>query len=314
MYCENCSCDHVDHQSRRIIPSIPSQLAICSQENIQIENPELRHRFKLPLNKAVLSGIACLDKGTVAAIDYENRMLYGFSTSEKVINLNLNLAMEPKALTTIHGRKIAISFAYERLIRIFEIHIEKVVEIVQERISLKTKGKPFSISYSNDMYAVEIAERKLGFIAIIDSKGNIEKQIPNNGYSFGFFTSNNLRLALDMNKILFYASAIGKKSIYCVDFDGKVKWHIRVPSPRGLQLVPATSDTTHILIASNKRNSIYQLLEKDQHLNAKQPKGRILKLENVCNPEYVGYNADCKLISIGMEDGTINVYHIKEGI
>lgn len=89
------------------------------------------------------------------------------------------------------------------------------------------------------------------------------KQIKHNNYSFGYFTSNTLRLALDSRKKVFYTSAIGKKAIYCVDCDGIIKWHKVIPSPREIQVVPTLDpNSTHILIASNKENAVYQIKKK----------------------------------------------------
>lgn len=297
-----------------IIPYEEHSPELKIDEKIQIDHPNLKFDFTLPNKDSVLSGLACLSGKTFAAIDYYSSYLYVFRQNKKAPVTSLRLKMEPKGMTKTHTNTFAISFPFERIIRIFEHQADKTVDLVEETIDLNEVGKPFSISFSQERYAVEIGQLRQGFIAVIDIKGKVLHRILNNNYSFGYFTGNNLRLALNTKKQLFYTSAIGQKTVYCVDFNGNIKWHTDVPSPREIHLVPSSGDSTRILVASKIGNIIYEIIGKDKDMNTKNPEADCVHLKDIQLPEYISYDKNSKTLCVGMENGKISVYHFPDDL
>jgi hypothetical protein len=81
--------------------------------------------------------------------------------------------------------------------------------------------KTLSISYNKKHFAVEIEEGKNGGIFIINGYGRVICSIPNVS-SFAFFTGNTIRSALDMENRRIFVSALCKKSVHCIDFNGHI--------------------------------------------------------------------------------------------
>jgi hypothetical protein len=81
--------------------------------------------------------------------------------------------------------------------------------------------KTLSISYNKKHFAVEIEEGKNGGIFIINGYGRVISSVPNVS-SFAFFTGNTIRLALNMENRRIFFSALCKKSVHCIDFNGHI--------------------------------------------------------------------------------------------
>ena len=122
-------------------------------------------------------------------------------------------------MTKLYDNRVAISFPHEREIRLYDIFNKSVN--LSKTIDLQSIGKPFSISYHKKHFAVEIGEGKNGGISIINGYGKVKSSVPN-VRSFAFFTGNTIRLALDMKNRCIFVSALGSKSVHCIDFDGYI--------------------------------------------------------------------------------------------
>lgn len=317
IYCKKCSCKNVHHTHKSIVPTMTQQLEDSKRKQKRDRKVSIKYKYKT--ENSDINGLACLQGGIVTATDYNSHQLLVFRP-DRTDKQDWELHMEPRSLTKLENPKIAISFADNKCIRIFEIKNDGILEHIQDKIDLKDIGKPYNISYSNGWYAVEIGERKNAYVAIVrKTEDNIEikYKIPHNGYSYGYFTGNTLRLALDVANDIFYTSAIGKQSVYCVGLDGTIKCHpVKVPSPREIHIANAGSETRIILFASNKGNAVHRLLLGNGHLpNSAHEFEVLLDEENdIKNPEHVSYDSESKLLCVSMDNGDIIVYHIPEGL
>jgi hypothetical protein len=91
---------------------------------------------------------------------------------------------------------------------------------------------------------------------LIDPK--LYSSVPN-VRSFAFFTGNTIRLALDMKNSRIFVSALGSKSVHCIDFAGCIVWCKAIPSPRGIVFIPEASSDMNMIVASKQWNIIYKM-------------------------------------------------------
>lgn len=101
---------------------------------------------------------------------------------------------EPRGMTGVYYNKFAVTFPDVKEIRLFVIQDSKIG--LEKTFSVSSIGKPFSISYNSDHYAVEIGEEEDGMICILDSECKETNLIPNT-LSYGYFTGHTIRLCLN---------------------------------------------------------------------------------------------------------------------
>jgi hypothetical protein len=159
-------------------------------------------------------------------------------------------------MTKLYDNRVAISFLHEREIRLCDIFNKSVN--LSKAIDLQSIGKPFSISYHKKHFAVEIGEGNNGAIFIINEDGIVICSVPTDN-SFASFTGNTIRLALDMKNSRIFVSALGRKSVHCIDFNGHIVWCKAIPSPRGIVFIPEASSDMNMIVASKQLNIIYKM-------------------------------------------------------
>jgi hypothetical protein len=167
--------------------------------------------------------------------------------------------------------------------------------------NLKSIGKPFSISYSKEHFAVEIGEGNNGGIVIINEDGRLICSVPTDN-SFASFTGNTIRLALDMENSHIFVSALGRKSVHCIDFDGHIVWCKAIPSPRGIVFIPEASSDMNMIVASKQWNIIYKM-------NSQNGTDKIITAEGLIKgPRHMDYNIKKKLLCVEIDNGNIIVF------
>ncbi|CAC5402688.1 unnamed protein product [Mytilus coruscus] len=319
--CTTCSCPHSNDEDMLqllIAPSIP--IVPTTRSRNQDHSEVLRKRYTVSVSNEKfvtrIKGIAYLKYGGLFVLaDYRNKKLKVFSKQKLVFDKYLN--MEPRGMTGISGNKIAVTFAYEKKIILYEV--AKLDASKYDEFNLKQMGKPFEIAYHKDHFIVELNEGSDGCIIILDNYCNKLYEIQNEDSKFGYFTGNTIRLQLDMDKGEFYVAAIGRKAVYCLDLDGNVKWLVKVPSPRSIAKVPNTKDTT-LLFASHKSSAIYKIICKEQNENERYKPALIemeaedeteLEEDKIKLPEYISYNHKNCLLYTEVANGHVSVYHLE---
>lgn len=267
--------------------NMPTLLRIRYRQNIEINND----------NKSIrLCGIVILPDSRIIFGDYFNQSLIIYKDSN--FQFNFSLEHEPRGMTGMTENKIAVTYAFSREIVILEIHDNHVT--VKNRLYLDL-GKPFSITYSEHQFAVEVGEGDDGTVAIINSEGRILRTI-SNVTNFAYFTGNTIRLAYDAKRENIIVAAMSKNLVTCLDFDGKVVWSTVIQSPRGLAfLTDSTSRKERLLLASKRCSTIYEL-------NLDNGRDKVLLAAGkIKGPRYIAYFN--KLLCIQNDGDSILTYH-----
>lgn len=116
-------------------------------------------------------------------------------------------------------------------------------------------GRPYKIAYDSNHLAVETGLDEDGLILIIETNGIIKHTISNNHF-FGYFTGNTIRLALDWNRKNIFVSAMSKRAVSCVDFEGQIIWSRTVISPRDVVIFELKRNQ-NLLVVSKRIDTVY---------------------------------------------------------
>lgn len=243
-----------------------------------------------------ICGVSFLADGRIVVVECNYRELKIYSQNTLMFKHSLNI--EPKGMAKLNDSIIAITFPYEREIRLYNITNKSVEDVRTITISF---GKPFSIAYNNKHFAVEIGEGDDGVIVIINEHGEVLHTIKNTN-AFAYFTSNTIRLALDIDKRKIFVAALSKKAVSCVDYGGNILWSKAIPSPRGIVFIPEIQSESNVIIASKRWNLLFKM-NSDDGKNDIITAGGHLK-----GPRYIDYYLRDKLLCVQVDDGQIVVY------
>ena len=272
-----------------------------SETAIAVESLSLAYEIPIPnIKKTIrICGIAILHERIVVVVDRNNMNIMAFKKKKKIHTLKLNA--EPRGMTSVYGNKFAVTFPDVKEIRLFFIQDSEIRW--EKAFSVSKIGKPFSISHNSDHYAVEIGEEEDGMIYILDSNCEETNRIPNK-HGFGYFTGHTIKLCLNKQDSCVYVSAMSKKEISSIDFNGDIKWNIDVPSPRGMLLIPgALVSGMNLILASRRGNTIYQI-------NKGNGSKTILKTDGeISGPRYIAYEPTEKLLCVQLDDCVLRIYN-----
>lgn len=274
------------------------------EEESIIRNKKLSNHFSIRYqsenndNAAVrLCGIAILQDSRIILADYFNQCLIIYKDFK--FKFNFNLEHEPRGMTGMTGNRIAVTYAFTREIVIIAIHDNNAKVINKLDLHL---GKPFSIAYSEDQFAVEVGEGDDGLIGIVHLDGRIMRKIPN-ASNYAYFTGNTIRLAFDAKQEKVVISAMSKNLVICLDFDGKVIWSTTILSPRGLVLLTDSSFRQHKLLLASKRCSTIYEVNLDKGTD-----NILLSAGEIKDPRYMAYLNNMLCIQNG--NNAIFIYNL----
>ena len=185
----------------------------------------------------------------------------------------------------------------------YVIHDQDSKIRLENTFSVSSIGKPFSISYNSDHYAVEIGEEEDGMIFILDSNCEETYRIPNT-HGYGYFIGHTIKLCLNKQESCVYVSAMSKTEISSIKFGGSVNWYIDVPSPRGVLLIPGTPVFGMNLVLIGRRgNTIYQVNRENGSKN-------ILKTgREISGPRYIAYEPIENLLCVQLDECVLRIYN-----
>lgn len=258
---------------------------------------KLRHLYRISLHDdnipVRVCGIANLEGDTVVVIDGNNRKIIVFKSREAQMKEELKSEHgEPNAMTAVAGNSFAVTYPERKYIQIYKLTLNTNNYILSEEKKIDTLGKPFNIAYNHHKFAVEIGEGDDGRIIILDiEKGNIIKQIK---CEFASFTGHTIRLALDKDHI--FVSAMRKKVVSCLDFDGVQQWHQSIPSPRTIIVPEDQLWGKKLILSSLKCNAIYEMKKENGNYEIVKATGKI------SSPRYMAYQSDTKTLCILVEN------------
>jgi hypothetical protein len=97
-------------------------------------------------------------------------------------------------------------------------------------------------------------------------------------------------------------SALGSKSVHCIDFDGYIVWCKAIPNRRGIVFIPKASSNMNMIVASKQWNIIYKMNSHTGMDQIKTAEGLIK------GPRHMDYNIKEKLLCVEIDNGNILVF------
>ncbi|XP_052094646.1 uncharacterized protein LOC127730322 isoform X2 [Mytilus californianus] len=290
LLCRECLCNHV-HKSL-FIENETINKKDCEHCIVKMdEDIERCFTIPIPVDKlhvpTRICGFVILDEERIVIADYSNRVLRVLSVVNSGKKFEpIILAGEPRGIARMFDSRFAVTFPHDRKIQIFDVTSVDPSSSMKDKLDMHSYGKPFSITYNQDIFAVEIDEREDGYILILTIDGVCLHKI-HQAKQYAYFTGHTIRLALDKANQRLFISAMSKRAVTCIDFKGQKKWSEQLTSPRGLFFL---QDLDKLILASKRRNAIYQL-------NTLNGYGRILaSCGDIISPRYVAYDQRTKLL------------------
>ncbi|XP_071156337.1 uncharacterized protein [Mytilus edulis] len=292
LLCTQCLCDHV--HKPLLIDNETINKKDCEHCIVKIdEDIERSFTIPIPVDKlhvpTRICGFVILDEDRIVIADYSNRVLRVLSVVKTGKTFApIILAGEPRGIARMFDSRFAVTFPHDRKIQIFDVKSEDPSSSMKDKLDMHSYGKPFSITYNQDTFAVEIDEREDGYILIITIDGVCLHKI-HEAKQYAYFTGHTIRLALDKANKRLFISAMSKRAVTCIDFKGEKKWSEQFTSPRGLFFLP---DLDKLILASKRRNAIYQL-------NTLNGNSRILaSCGDIISPRYIAFDKRTKLLCV----------------
>jgi len=298
VFCDDCTGEHLENNHN--VKMLIKYNGVAYQRGNTEGTSKLEHKYTISTEKNVetlrIRGITFLTGDRILLVEYNRSEIKIFKKNSYIFNYLLQ--KEPNCMTKLFGNRVAISFPHEREIKLYDIFSKSVN--LSKTIDLQSIGKPFSISYHRKHFAVEIGEGKNGGIFIINGYGREICSVPNVS---SFFTGNTIRLALDMKNRRIFVSALGKKYVHCIDFDGHIVWHKAVPSPRSIVFIPEASSNMNMIVASKQWNMICKM-------NSHNGTDKTITAEGLIKePRHnMDYNIKQKLLCVEIDNGNILVF------
>lgn len=303
--CSNCSCSHGTEYIKTLNRNGKGFFSKTFEQ--RESTVEFSYPIQLPQDmfdtEIRICGIASLSNYFVVA-DRCNKTLLVYENEKFSFHTFLE-GREPKAISKLHGNKIAITMPYDNQIWLYKIQKDRIE--VTNRITLSNNcferpiGRPYSITSDNHHLAIETGIGDDGVILVIDEKGNIKKKIPNKNH-FGYFTGNTLRLALDWNHQKVYVSALSKKTVFCIDFEGNIQWNTSMISPRDVIKMEVNNEQK-LLLSSKRMDTIYIL---DPSNGRNKP---LICGEKLVDPQFIAYNNEKQILYVN-QGYTIMLYKL----
>lgn len=309
LFCDVCSSEHI-HKStiKSLLVNSADMTKGCPKcESKGNECVDIHTNITIPQDRIPIRicGLSVLPYGRLVVADSNNRKIKIFN--ENGFEFDFNLNAEPRGMTFVYDNKVAITFPHEQQIQLITIN-DRNLELPVESFDIHEYGKPFSIAYNQEHFAVEMSECENGYIAILDLKFNCVTKITN-VLQYGYFTGHTIRLALNKSDASVYISAMSKRTVTCVNYEGVKKWSKQIPSPRGLVFVQGINlSGMNLFLASKRGNAIYQINQSNGSSKILFSSGKII------SPRYISYNQrECLLYVqvMGEEDDDDKIIVLK---
>ncbi|CAC5406671.1 unnamed protein product [Mytilus coruscus] len=325
VYCKNCSektATNVCKECRRVLCRFCGNTHKCNRGKLKELNLELR-RVRSKTKQCNADEIEHIETCEIStdvricgmAFISDCRIVVGDNNNHKLVifkgkNLEFvhDLDYEPRGMAPVTGNEIAVTFADQYKIHIYNItnkdaELTRLINFKEEKYLEKLK--PFSISYDKNRFVVEAGEGEDGCIVLLDDEGAWLKtiHIKNN---LVHFCGHTIRMALDMvrggdtlNDGHIFISAMSRKSVSCIDLKGNEIWTIPLTDPRGIVVIQEeTKSKKNIIVASKACSAIFRLNRNDRKDDVLLAKG------DVIYPRYIAYHAENSLLCVHVTTDT----------
>ncbi|VDI79663.1 Hypothetical predicted protein [Mytilus galloprovincialis] len=242
-----------------------------------------------------IRGMVIFEDGRLIVIDSKNRCLKIFSPPWFDFVLRHSFSDEPRGVTISGKDEVAITFPDKREVRRFSINTENKVSTQK---TFEVREKPFSISHSKETFAIEMGEGKDGCIIITDMDGNLKNLISGIRRNFGQFTGNTIRLAHDHKTSTVFIVDLVNECVNSVNYEGNIKWTIKVNSPRDLDLHEDV-----LFVASKSDNSVVQMRADDGHITQ-----LLTTKDDINQPRFIWHQPQAKKLAVEVGGNVVNMY------
>ncbi|XP_071130616.1 uncharacterized protein [Mytilus edulis] len=221
-----------------------AQVETRTQSSIGKLNMHLETNTEVGVDiKKNISGMICLSDGRIIITEIHGNV--HLLTSDGKLQKQLPISGEACDVTQISKDIIALTYPYDRVIRIFNIKDETVAKVIQLHKCC------YGLSFSNDSLAVGVHCNE---ICIIDLEGNTLKSIQVQNKS-------KLNFLIYSNSRVIYSDYDGK-AVICIDESGKVMWQYKqeLLRPEGL----CTDSYGNIIVADRISSTIIAISKDGQ--------------------------------------------------
>ncbi|XP_076089607.1 uncharacterized protein LOC143059895 isoform X2 [Mytilus galloprovincialis] len=222
--------------------SVRRKAQVESREQSNINNMTMNIETKIEINtEKCISDITCLMDGRVIVVEEAGEV--NLLTSDGKLQKQLPIPGKAWSVTQINQNTIAITYPWEKAIKIFNMENETVTKVI-------TLDKEcWGLSFYNNSLAVGLSNEE---IRIIDLKGNTLKSIQ-------VKSTSNLWNLVYCNDRVIYRDYNGN-AVYCYDESGKQIWQYTqdLKGPRGLCI-----DTYGNIIVADYYSGKIVLISKD---------------------------------------------------
>ncbi|XP_071128412.1 putative leucine-rich repeat-containing protein DDB_G0290503 [Mytilus edulis] len=236
------------------------QVELHEQSNINSMTMNIETKIKINIKKFI-NDMICLVDGRVIVVEYRGKV--NLLTSNGKLQKQLPIPGEAWSVTQINQNTIAITYAKEEAIKIFNMEKETVTKVIT--LDKECRG----LSFSNNSLAVGLNYDE---IRIIDLEGNTLKSIQVDSKSY-------LVNLVYCNDRVIYSDYLGK-AVYCVDESSKQIWRYTqdLTAPSGLCI----DSYGNIIVVDSRSNRII-VISKD----GKESKVLISKEDGLRDPQYI---------------------------
>ncbi|XP_076075607.1 uncharacterized protein LOC143046367 isoform X1 [Mytilus galloprovincialis] len=239
--------------------SVGTEPQVELQEQSNINNMTMNIETKIDINiKMGISDLICLMDGRVIVVEQWGKV--NLLTSDGKLQKQLPIPGGACSVTQINENTIAITYPYEKAIKIFNMENETVTKVITlDKVCL-------GLSFSNNSLAVGLSNDE---IHIIDLEGTTLKSIQ-------VESRDNLFNLVYCNDRVIYSDNYGK-AVYCYDESGKQIWQYTqdLKEPWGLctdsygNIIVADNYSDRIVISKDGQESKVLISKEDGLKNAK---------------------------------------------
>ncbi|VDH91014.1 Hypothetical predicted protein [Mytilus galloprovincialis] len=221
--------------------SVRRKAQVESKEQSNINNMTMNIETKIDLNiEKQISDMICLMDGRVIVVEWSGKV--NLLNQNGKLEKQVPISGDAVSVTQITQNTIAITYPYQKAIKIFNMDNETVTKVI-------TLDKAcYGLEFSNNSLIVGLNSEE---ICMLDLEGNILKSIQVQSKSL-------LCYLVYCNNRVIYSDLVGD-TVYCVDESGKQIWDYQqdLKGPEGLctdtygNIIVADLNSSRIIVISN---------------------------------------------------------------
>ncbi|XP_060588316.1 uncharacterized protein LOC132743771 [Ruditapes philippinarum] len=287
------------------VKSLENQTSFFSFDEVHVSAVERRLTFDLNINhefKRIIS-LLVLSEHTLLALNYDRCTLVIFileKSNAKCIK-ETKFKNLPCGITKVSDHKVAVTFPYERMIRLITFSEEMEVLNTTE---IPGHGCCFGIAYSNNHLVVSHNESFTENINILSMSGEIVKSFDTDDNGQTLF-NNPWYLTVSPDNSMIYVSDCDRHTVTCLTFDGTVK-AIYKDDQLKCPLQLAVDEYGSVYVCGRDSNNVHQLSH-----DLTKVKILLDKNHGMYTPASIAYCQNTKRLLVGMNQSSkIKIFNV----